>query len=169
MTYEEWEGQIPEAIKTDSLWKMQACRLGLLLSDLAWYDATKLIQDQRTLKLSGQLYTAVGSISANLAEGYSMGTGKNRARFYEYSLGSARESRDWYYKSRHVLRRQVVSHRMALLEQIIPLLLTMIPQQRGRTLHEDGGIYATDSETLAGNVDLACKEVSVLLRDMPLP
>ncbi len=41
----------------------------------------------------------VGSIRANIAEGYSRGTGKDRARFYEYALGSARESRDWYFIS----------------------------------------------------------------------
>jgi four helix bundle protein len=52
------------------------------------------------LGLSDQLYEAVGSVSANLAEGYSRGTGKDRARFYEYALGSARESRDWYFKAR---------------------------------------------------------------------
>ena len=58
-----------------------------------WKDVTKLMEDRRTLGLSDQLYRALGSISANLAEGYSRGTGKDRERFYEYSLGSARESR----------------------------------------------------------------------------
>jgi len=77
--------------------------VGMFVGDIGWRDVTKLMKDQRTVKLSSQLYEALGSISANLAEGYSRGTGKDRARFYEYSLGSARESRDWYYKGRHVL------------------------------------------------------------------
>jgi four helix bundle protein len=34
------------------------------------------MQDKRTIALSNQLYRALGSISANLAEGYSRGTGK---------------------------------------------------------------------------------------------
>ena len=89
------------------------------------------MQDKRTLDLSDQLYRAAGSISANIAEGYSKSTGKDRARFYEYALGSARESRDWYYKARHVLGEKVVTqHRSEFLTEIIRLLITMVPQQR---------------------------------------
>ena len=109
---------------------MEAYRLGLFLSDLAWNDVTKLTQDRRTLGLSDQLYRAAGSISANLAEGFSRGSGKDRARFYEYSCGSARETRDWYYKARHVLSEAVTIHRLDLATQIIRLTLTMIPEQR---------------------------------------
>lgn len=94
MDYAEWEKGVSEAIKADSLCKMRAYRLVTLLGDLSWYDVTKLIRDRRMIRLADQLYEAVGSIGANLAEGYSMSTGKNRARYYEYSLGSARESRD---------------------------------------------------------------------------
>ena len=90
---------------------------------------------------SNQLCRALGSISANIAEGYSRGSGKDRSRFYEYALGSARESRDWYYKARHVLGQPVVDHRLDLLSQIIRLLLVMIPDQRGRTLREDSPEY----------------------------
>ena len=90
---------------------------------------------------SNQLCRALGSISANIAEGYSRGSGRDRSRFYEYALGSARESRDWYYKARHVLGQPVVDHRLDLLSQIIRLLLVMIPDQRGRTLREDSSQY----------------------------
>jgi four helix bundle protein len=102
MNYEEWKTTVPEEIKADSLWKMTAYRLALFLSDLGWRDTAKLMRDRRMIRLSDQLYGALGSVSANLAEGYSRGTGKDRARFYEYALGSARESRDWYFKARHV-------------------------------------------------------------------
>ena len=74
---------------------MEAYRLGLFLSDLGWQDATRLARDRRTAAIADQLYRAVGKISSNFGEGYSRGTGKERARFYEYALGSARESRDW--------------------------------------------------------------------------
>ncbi|HIE25796.1 TPA: four helix bundle protein, partial [Candidatus Poribacteria bacterium] len=93
MKYEEWEKSVPEAIRADLLWKVTVYRLALFLADLGWYDVTKLMRDRRTIVLSEQLYEALGSISANIAEGYSCGTGKDRARFYEYALGSARESR----------------------------------------------------------------------------
>lgn len=141
MNYQEWEQEVPETIKADTLWKMAAYRYALFLNDLGWYDATKLMQDRRTVGFASQLYEALGSISANLAEGYSRGTGKDRARFYEYALGSARESRDWYFKGRRILSETVVTHRLKLLEEIIRLLLTMVPQQRGRTIREENAIY----------------------------
>jgi len=130
MTYEEWEVGVPEEITADPLWKIKAYRLSLFLWDLAWSDATRLMQDRRTIQLSDQLYRAVGSISSNISEGYSRSTGKDRARFYEFGLGSARESRNWYYGSKKVLGQPVVSHRMVVLSEIIRLMLTMIPQQR---------------------------------------
>ena len=103
------------------------------------------MKDRRTRRLSDQLYRALGSIGANLAEGYSRGSNKDRARFYEYSLGSARESRDWYYKARHVLGEGVTNHRLEYLTHIIRLLLTMVPQQRGKTLKEEKAVYETTS------------------------
>jgi hypothetical protein len=68
---------------------------------------------------------------------------QDRARA-EYALGSARESRDWYYKSRHVLTELVVEHRVDLCSQIIRLLLTMLPDERHRTLKEDPVSYEVD-------------------------
>jgi four helix bundle protein len=130
MKYSEWEESVPEVIKTDSLWRVEAYRLALFLSDLGWYDVNKLMKNRLTRGLADQLYRSLGSVSANLAEGYSRGTSRDRARFYEYSLGSARESRDWYYKSRHILDETVIQHRLDLLTQIIRLLLTMVTQQR---------------------------------------
>jgi len=87
---------------------MEVYRLAFLASDLAWFDVTKLMHDRRTVSLLDQLYRAVGSIKANIAEGYSHRSGKDQARFYEYSLGSARESRGWYYDARHILGEQAI-------------------------------------------------------------
>lgn len=71
-------GKIRSLLKfSDSLWKMKAYRLGLFAADVGWHDATKLMRAKRTLELSGQLYRALGSISANLAEGYSRGMGRD--------------------------------------------------------------------------------------------
>lgn len=143
-TYEEWEKSVPELMKADSLWQMQVYRKALFLGDLAWFDLQKLNQQRWLWSLSDQLYRATGSISANLAEGYSKGTGKDRARFYEYALGSARESRDWYFKARHVLGDDVFSHRLTMQTEIIRLLLTMIPQQRQGTLREETTDYEVE-------------------------
>ena len=141
MNYAQWQESVPEVIRGDSLWKMTAYRLALFLGDVAWRDVTTLSQDRRTLSLSDQLYRATGSVGANLAEGYSRGTGRNRARFYEYSLGSAREARDWYFKGRHILGSEVSEHRLQFLTEIIRLLLTMVPDQRGDTLKEEEQPY----------------------------
>jgi len=154
MNYTEWVKAVPQEITDDALWTVEAYRLGLFVADVGWHDTTKLMQDKRTLGLSDQLYRSLGSVSANIAEGYSHGTGKDRARFYEYALGSARESRDWYYKGRHMLGESVTQHRLRLLTQVIRLLLTMIPQQRGRILKEEGPMYHTDNDTLLTNIPM---------------
>ncbi len=161
MTYEEWEAAVDEEIKRDSLWKVMAYRLALSMCDLGWRDTARLVQNRRLWGLSDQLYRALGSVSANPAEGYSRGTGKDRARFYEYALGSARESRDWYFKALHVLGEEIYQHRLHLLTRIIQLLLTMVPQQRGRILREPPAAYATSLTNDA--------ELRTLLHIVPLP
>jgi four helix bundle protein len=144
MNYTEWLKTVPVHLMEDSLRKMEAYRLALFAADFAWHDVTKLMQDKRTLGLASQLYDAMGSIGANLSEGYSRASAKDRARFYEYSLGSARESRTWYYDGRHVLGEAVTDHRLRFLTQIIRLLLTMVPDQRGQYLHEDNVPYVAE-------------------------
>ena len=120
----------------------QSYRLALFLSDLAWEDAGKLVLEPRTRGTADQLYRAAANISSNICEGYSRNTGKGRAIFYEYALGSVRETRDWYFKSRAVLPNGVTDHRMEVASTIIRLTLTMISQER-RTNREDihGSMY----------------------------
>ncbi len=137
MKYEEWVTTVPPTLTEDPLWTVTAYRLALFAVDIGWADVSKLNQDRRTWGLADQLYRALGSVSANIAEGYSRGYPKERARFYEYALGSAREARDWYYKARHIVGDVVLQHRLDLHTQIIKLLLTMIPQQRAYTLKEE--------------------------------
>jgi len=127
VTFDEWEKTVPAVIRTDPLWKMEAYRLGLFLSDLAWHDVTRIARDRRTIGVADQLFRAAGNISSNIAEGYSRSTGKDRARFYEYASGSARESRDWYYKARHA---EVVEHSLELSTQIVRLTIKMITNER---------------------------------------
>ena len=144
--YAEWEKQVPEAYKVDSIWKVTAYRLALFLSDCCWQDFPKLLQDKRTMAIADQLYRAVGSISANLAEGYSRVSGKVRAHFYQYSLGSTREARDWYFKARLVLGKEVFENRVSLLTEILTLLVKMISQQRGYLVRENNAPYDENSE-----------------------
>ena len=132
MNFADWEASVPSQIREDSLWRMEAYRLGLFLADLAMRDAGQLLEDRRTVAIADQLVRAAGNISSNVGEGYSRGTGKDRARLYEYALGSARETRDWYYKSREVLRPEVIEHRIDLSTQIIRLTLKMVSNERRR-------------------------------------
>jgi len=131
MTYGDWERDVPECFKANPLWKIVAYRKALFLADICWQDVVKLARDRRTCAASDQLYRAAGSVSANLSEGYSRSSKKDRARFFEYALGSARECRGWYYQSRHLLDEAVVLHRTELLTGIIRLQLTMIQRQGG--------------------------------------
>jgi four helix bundle protein len=126
MDYKEWEKDVPEAYKVDSIWKVTAYRLALYLSDLCWQDLQTLFQDKHTMSIADQLYRAVGSISANLVEGYSRVSGKDRALFYQYSLGSTREARDWYFEARHVLGEETFNHRVQVITEILRLLVKMI-------------------------------------------
>src|SRR5919202_1644823 len=105
------EEQLLEGIRRDALWGISAYRLAIGATRDGWGDLAQLWRDRRTRTIADQLCRALGSISANIAEGYSRGTGRDRARFYEYALGSARESRDWYYKSRHILGGAAIAHR----------------------------------------------------------
>lgn len=133
MNYQNWLENIPAEIKSDSVWNIQAYRAALFLSDLCWHDTQNIINN-RFFALADQLYRATGSISANITEGYSRNSFKEKARFYEIALGSARESKDWYFKSRHILGIDLINKRTKLLTSITKLLLTMINDKRNQAL-----------------------------------
>jgi four helix bundle protein len=143
MDYRDWLQSVPATITKDTLWKMEVYRLTLFAADAGWQDIVTLAQDRRTIALADQLFRALGSISANVAEGYSRSSVKDQARFYEYALGSARESRDWYYKARHVLGESIAMTRLELLTKVIRLLLVIIPNQRNYFVKEDEDGYET--------------------------
>jgi four helix bundle protein len=154
MNYEDWLKSVPQEFKGDPLWNMEVYRFALFASDLAWPDVTQLLQDKRTIGLSDQLYRAVGSIGGNISEGYSRQSGKDQARFYEYALGSARESRTWYYDGRFVLSEEVAMHRIKLLTRIIRMLLTIIPSERGYKMKEESAAYDVEIDSLLNNVPM---------------
>jgi four helix bundle protein len=151
MNYEEWMASVPQELTNDPLWRMEVYRFALFAGDLAWHNVSKLAQDKRTISLADQLYRAVSSISANIAEGYSRHSGKDQARFYEYALGSAREARVWYYHGRHVLTETVVTHRLKLLTKIVRLLLSIIPVERSYKVRKEQFTYDADTITLLDN------------------
>ena len=84
MNYDGWVKSVPTDITGDSLWKVEAYRLALFAAEIGWYDVTKLFRDKRTTGLSDQFYRALGSISANVSEGYSRGTQKDRVSRFTF-------------------------------------------------------------------------------------
>jgi four helix bundle protein len=129
-SFEKWQSEIPDLLRCDPLWTYVAYPKALFLFDLAWFDCERLLKDARGRILVSQLTDAASSISANIEEGYGKGFGADYARFLQIALGSARETRGWYWRARKLLPSQVVEHRMSLTTEIIRLLKTTIPQQR---------------------------------------
>ena len=130
MTFEEWEQQVPEQIKRDPVWRFLGYRKALHLSDLAWEDTEKMLRDLRGAEFAKQLIRSAGSISANVEEGYGRGYGKDRDYFLRVALGSARETRGWYYRARHLLSELVLEHRLNLCSEIVALLVSELETQR---------------------------------------
>ena len=134
MRYDDWEATVPIDVRTDALWRRQDYRLALFIADVGWHDVRKLAAVRATSAVADQLCRSLGSNSPNIAEGYGRASGQDRARFYEYALGSARESRDWYHKARRVLGHDVVHRRVRVLTSVIRLLTVAIPCERRTTL-----------------------------------
>jgi four helix bundle protein len=153
MKYAEWLGTVPSEITNDPIWKLEVYRLALFAGDIGWHDVLALSKNNLMWSVADQLHRSLGSISANLTEGYSRSKGPDRARFIEISLGSARESRDWYYKSRHVLPAEVITHRMGLTTHIIGMLTPMIPHQRRNAIREAQAEYLASSQPSTFSID----------------
>ena len=124
----------PEGDKGDPLQRMRAYRLACELVSESWRDAEMLTHHRTMEKVSGQLYAAVGSIAANLGEGYAHSSGKDRARIFEYALGSTRESIAWFRSAEPVLGPDIVTKRIEKLDEIRILLMAIIPRERGRLI-----------------------------------
>lgn len=129
-SYLEFEASVPAAEKTDWLWRVEPYRLARFLIPQARDDARTLYAHPLGRPLMSQLWRATGSISANIAEGYSRGTGPDRARFYEYALGSTRECIVWYEATREILNKEVVDERVGQLAHIKRLILSVLPSTR---------------------------------------
>ena len=128
----EWAANaVPAVMREDPIWRLPAYRYSLYLADRLNADAPRLRRTE-TKKTVDQLLDAVYSISANIDEGYSRTTGPERARFYEYANGSARETREWLFKVRNSLGPELAAEYMELVSRIIRILTAVIPRERAR-------------------------------------
>ena len=128
--FEAWMRGVPPDITTDTIWRMSAYRLALFLAFCSQKDLRWILNHRESRAYADQLLRAVGSISANIDEGYSRSSGRERAHFYEYALGSAREARGWYYKCSAALPEDVLLARLAQLSRIIRILTAIVPRER---------------------------------------
>ena len=127
--YDAWVRTVPSEITEDSIWRTPAYRFSLYAAACAESDIPWLVKHRASRPHINQLLRAVGGISASLDEGYSRSSGRERAHYYEYALGSAREARSWYFKCRSAAPA-IAAVRIRQLTRIIRILTVVVPRER---------------------------------------
>ena len=130
MDLDEWVDSAPAAMRESPMWKVRVYQIGVFVAGLAAEDATALEGRPRFRETAVQLVRAAGSIAATVAEGYSRQSRRDRIRYYEYALGSAREATTWYATIAVTMPPDALAHRLTLLSRACQLLLTMIRNER---------------------------------------
>ena len=134
LSYEAWVASRGPGLTRDVIWRSADYRRALYCLYLGWDDARRLGRTAIAREAASQLIRALGSIPANFAEGYSRSSGLDRAKHFEYSLGSDRESVVWYESAIPVLGQPLVSDRQERLQQVARSLLAIIPRERRRAI-----------------------------------
>ena len=130
MNLDEWVACAPAALRESPTWKVRAYQIGTHVAQLASTDALALERQPRFADAASQLVRAAGSIPATIAEGYSRQSRRDRIRYYEYALGSAREATTWYTNIATTLTPGILDDRLTLLSRACQLLLRMIHNER---------------------------------------
>jgi four helix bundle protein len=128
----EWDRKNDARRWEDPVWRLRTYRLASYAVEQAWLDARQLQTHGLTRGIADQLYRSVGSIGATTTEGYSRSGVRDRIRYLEYALGSARESRHWYRSGVHVLGEERVDMAVNPINQIVHLLLRTISNERNK-------------------------------------
>jgi four helix bundle protein len=123
-----WEATPPAELFGDAIWRLPAYRISRYLAIQVRRDADVI--RRRSPSLADQLERSVDSIGINIAEGYGRLHGRDRARFYEFALGSAREAREWYARAETYLEAGIAVGCARLLTRAIRILTVAIPQER---------------------------------------
>jgi len=130
VSFDAWKETVHESIRNDSLWNFQVYPKALFAYDLTWEDCEYLLKDVRGKKIAEQLIRSVGSISANIEEGYGRGYGKDYSYHLRIAIAEARESRGWYWKGHVLFPANVLDHRMKLLSEIIAMIAPNLERQK---------------------------------------
>jgi four helix bundle protein len=94
LSFPAFEAAPPVAYDGDPIWRTRMFRMAAYLVSRCASDVAQL-GAHVTLAAAHQFVRAVGSIEANIAEGYSRAGTADQSRFYGYALGSVRESLAW--------------------------------------------------------------------------
>lgn len=76
--------------------------------------------------LAGNQLRCLDSICANMEEGYERKSGKEIKNFFRISKGSTGEARGRYKRLRKILPEQIISKRVAVLNEIRAMLESLI-------------------------------------------
>lgn len=128
--FEKWEREPPPDLYGDPIWRLPAYRIALFMARMARADVVAMIRVGAPVHTTSQLERSVNSIGANIAEGYTRFSGRERARYFEVALGSAREAREWYRCSESWLGTEPAQERGMLLTRAIKILTVAVPQER---------------------------------------
>ena len=132
----------------DPLWSVQAYRLSVYAIACHTFDRRSKPAIGKTPTFD-QLRRSIGSIAANIAEGYSRASAKDRNCFYGYALGSTREAISWYDTLELGFGAEFAVRQSTLI-QIRRLLLTMLRRTRTadeRNAFREGINKSPDPET----------------------
>ena len=125
-----WQTTMPPCITNDIMWKSVAYRLGLFAQEWVVSDLELLSGIKRAQRLLDQLERAAQSISETFSEGYARRPGRDRLRFYEYSLGSSRESRDVWLKLHRFLTEDRYNAGLELFTRLVQILTVVVRKER---------------------------------------
>jgi four helix bundle protein len=128
LEFAHWEATPPPELFGDAIWRLPAFRISRFLAHQVRSDVATI--SQASPQIAEQLQRSIDSIGINISEGYGRLHGRERARFYEFALGSAREAREWYARVATVLPAGIALGRARLLTRAIRILTAAIPQER---------------------------------------
>ena len=156
MTYQMWERSVPPQIRVDGVWSVEAYRLALFLSDVAWHDANDLAKHRRTIKLGAEMLEAMSGVAAGLARAHDRTANAERRLALEDALGAARAGAGYYHGCRHVLGQEIIMHRIRVLNHVIARLKEM-------------GAGTPSGQKSAEEIVLPTDKLEPLLQQVPLP
>lgn len=106
----------------DKLDELRIYQSAMNLWEECWDDTEILMRDVRGKEITRQLIRSVGSVSANIEEGFGRSFGKEYIHFLRISRGSARESKGWYLRSKKLLPETTVTQRTEALSKLVGMI-----------------------------------------------